>query len=242
MSAPKPIDSASRQLPLALQLRRSSSLQEFVDQPHKPLLPLLAQQRVGGEPLIFIHGEPLSGRSHLLLGQCDAAQQAGLAVTYLPARDQAELDPLMLQGLQHIDLLAIDDVHALAGKSAWENALFVLFNQFRDTGRSLLCSAKAPPGECGFSLPDLASRLAWGPVCAITPLDDDSRQELLCRLAARRGLSMPSEVARYLVQRRSRDTASLLDMVERLDRASLAEQRRLSIPFVREQLQIRPAD
>ncbi len=56
------------------------------------------------------------------------------------------------------------------------------------------------------------------------------------RLAQRRGLELPTEVARYLLARCPRDPRALVALVERLDRDSLAEQRRLSIPFVRRRL------
>jgi len=223
-----------RQLPLALQLRSPTRLDDFIAGDNAPLLELLQQQR-GQQPegLIFIAGEPGSGRSHLLLGQCTAAQQAGLQVAYLPCHERDSLDPAMLQGLEQLDLVAIDDVDLLAGQADWELALFNLFNRARERGCRLLFSAAQIATHCGFALADLQSRLGWGISYRLRPLDDTQREQLLCALAARRGLQMPADVARYLVQRHTRDTRSLQQLIERLDRDSLAEQRRLSIPFVR---------
>ena len=225
------------QLPLGLQLRVPTRLDDFVFGANAPLRDLLQQQlQRTGEPLILVHGEPGSGRTHLLLGQCSAARQAGLQVAYLPCSELGGLAPEMLEGLENLDLVAIDDVHRLARHGAWETALFNLFNRARAGHCRLLISAAASAAHLDFALPDLRSRLAWGVTYRLQPLNDRQREALLQNLARRRGLSMPAEVARYLVERHARDTRSLVRLIERLDHDSLAEQRRLSIPFVRTRL------
>ncbi len=54
--------------------------------------------------------------------------------------------------------------------------------------------------------------------------------------SARRGLSLSDEVASFIVTRAPRDLAGLMEMLDRLDRASLARKRGLSIPFVKQVL------
>jgi DnaA family protein len=54
--------------------------------------------------------------------------------------------------------------------------------------------------------------------------------------AQRRGLELPEETARYLLRRVPRDLRSLCALLETLDVASLASQRRLTVPFIREVL------
>ena len=67
---------------------------------------------------------------------------------------------------------------------------------------------------------------------ALAPLGDDERLEAVRLRARNRGLEMPEEVARYILARYPRDLDSLFALLDRLDRASLAEQRRLTIPFL----------
>ncbi len=55
-------------------------------------------------------------------------------------------------------------------------------------------------------------------------------------MAARRGLDLAPEVAAYLLSHLPRDFASLNSVMEALDRHSLARQRGLSLPLVREAL------
>ena len=51
--------------------------------------------------------------------------------------------------------------------------------------------------------------------------------------ARRRGLELPVATGRYILRHTARDMGSLLTLLDRLDLASLAAQRRLTIPFVR---------
>jgi len=44
---------------------------------------------------------------------------------------------------------------------------------------------------------------------------------------------MPEEVVQYILSRYPRDLRSLFDLLERIDRASLVQQRRVTIPFLR---------
>ncbi|MCG6966208.1 MAG: DnaA regulatory inactivator Hda [Chromatiaceae bacterium] len=229
----------SRQLPLALALQHAPGLDDFIVGRNQAVIDALQRSIDGaGEPNIFLSGPAGCGRTHLLLGQCAAAQHSGLRCAYLPLADRSQLAPEMLDGLETLDLVALDDVHQIAQDSAWEEALFGLFNRCRDNATRMLFSADRGPAALPLRLPDLRSRLAWGLTLALQALDDQGRRQLLQSLAARRALKMPEEVARYLLERAPRHPADLVEMITRLDRASLAEQRRLTIPFVRESLDL----
>ncbi len=227
----------TRQLPLALRLQHAPGLDDFIVGENRGVIAALeAALAGGGEPLIFLSGPRGCGRSHLLLGQCAAAERRGLPAVYLPLGQRARLAPAMLEGLEQLDLVAIDDVDAIAGDRDWEEAVFALFNRCRDCNTRMLFSAACGPAALPLALPDLKSRLAWGLSLSIRPLSDRGRLALLKSLAQRRALSLPDEVARYLLERTARHPSELVDTIDRLDRASLAEQRRLTIPFVRDSL------
>ena len=86
-------------------------------------------------------------------------------------------------------------------------------------------------------LPDLQSRLSWGEIQALKPLGDDDKLGLLRYKGSEAGLTVEDDVGRYLLSRVSRDVPTLLEWLARLDHESLAAQRRLTIPFVREVLE-----
>lgn len=225
------------QLPLALQLRPEQKLADYVTGDNAQALAALDKLiNAAGPAQLYLSGPIGVGKSHLLAGLCAAAEQRGLNVAYLPLADAAQLHPMMLDGLEAMDLLAIDDVQAIAGQADWEEALFALYNRARDAGCRLAITADCGPAQLPIRLADLRSRLAWGEAYHLHPLSDDNKRTLLSAEAARRGLELSPEVAGYILDRAPRDLHSLLGLMERLDRAALAAQRRLTLPFVREQL------
>lgn len=229
----------SRQLPLNLRLKDSSSFENFLPAINREAVArlrtavtALAQGRAP-EPVLFLCGAPGTGRTHLLQAACRAAQSAGGNALYIPFSEIASFTPAMLEDLEQSALVCLDDVERIAGKADWEAAVFALCERLRASGGMLLVAGARPPRELGLQLLDLATRLGWGPVYALTPLSDDERLEAV-RLRARNcGLDMPEEVARYILARYPRDLDSLFALLDKLDVASLAEQRRLTIPFLR---------
>ena len=227
----------SGQLPLALGWPDTARLEDFIVGRNAAVLDALREALgTAGERLLYLFGPRGCGRSLLLTGQCTAGEALGLNCAYVPLASDDKLAPAVLDGLDQYDVVAIDDVHAVAGHTAWEAALFTLFNRVRDNGALLLFSADRGPAALQIGLPDLASRLTWGLTLPVSPLDDDGRLELMKQTAEHRALALPDDVARYLLARAPRHPRELVALVERLDRASLVTQRRLTIPFVREYL------
>ena len=61
--------------------------------------------------------------------------------------------------------------------------------------------------------------------------------EALRRRAGHRGLEMPEETLTFLIRRAPRDFAALCRLLDELDLESLAAQRRLTVPFLRQALE-----
>lgn len=225
-----------RQLPLAVQLRDDATLDNFLVQARvQPLVDALtAQLGERGEPLVYLFGAAGSGKSHLLQACC---RDDGANSLYLPMADLREFEPAeVLQGVEQSKRLCIDDLDAIVGDPAWELAIFRLFNAARERACRLVFAASSAPRALQVQLPDLASRLGWGLVFQLPRSTDADRQAILRFRADRRGLALREEVAAYIVNRAPRDNAQLLAVLDVLDRASLQEQRGLSIPFVRQAL------
>lgn len=131
-------------------------------------------------------------------------------------------------------LVVADDVETLEADA--QQALFNAINAARDGQGAVLAAGNAPPS--GLALrDDLRTRLAWGLVYRLNPLTEAEKGRHLREEAARRGLQMPDEVLRYLLTRLPRDLYSLKSILDTLDRHSLARQRGLTVPLVREALE-----
>jgi len=222
------------QLTLSLALRDSARFEYYFGGQNSELVSALQQAAAGtGESFIYLAGADGMGKTHLLQAACRRAADAGRSSTFLPLEARAELAPAVLDELEQMDLLCLDDIHAIGGDAAWERGVFDLFNRVREAGTTLLVAGRHRPDRAGFALADLASRLAWGVTYVLKPLEDaDVLAALSCR-ARGRGLELPAETARFLMTRLPRDLPSAFDLLDRLDAASMVEQRRLTVPFVK---------
>src|SRR5436190_1859256 len=101
--------------------------------------------------------------------------------------------------------------------------------------RSRRRPSPAPPAQLPLR-EDLRTRLAWGLVYQLKPLTDAEKALYLRAEAGRRGLRLSDEVVWYLLNHLPRDLGSLHRVLEVLDRYSLASQRAVTLPLVREAL------
>jgi len=229
------------QLPLDLRLRDSSRFETFHTGGHD--LPVATLRRMvlasdpGCERQVFLHGPDGCGKTHLLQAACHEASARGRSCAYLPLGELRDRDPdVVLDGLDRLDLLALDDLQAVSAQSEWARALFNLINRVRERDSQLLIASRTAPEGLDCGLPDLVSRLAWGPVFRFDQPGDLELKAILQKRAALRGLQLGDAVAEYLLRHECRDLEFLLTLLDRLDLAALAEQRRLTIPFIRSQL------
>lgn len=229
---------APEQLPLGVGLPSGSTFADFHAAAQDEALALAEQLALRAQyPIACLWGPAGVGKTHLLQAACRAAIGAGRAGVYLPLAESGYLDPAILEGWERFELVCVDDVDCIAGQSRWEYALFNLFNLLQEGGGTLLAAAHAPPAGGDWMLADWRSRLGWGPVVRMAPLDDAARLAILTLRARRRGLELPAEVGQYLLRRARRDIKTLMAILERLDAASLVLQRRLTIPLVKEILE-----
>lgn len=193
----------------------------------------VAAGEASAEQFLFLWGAASTGRSHLLQAACQHAAENQRTVAYLPLTELIDLSAEIFEGLEQMSLVCLDDVQLIAGNAEWEEALFHFYNRMRDAGSALLVTANVAPSALSVALPDLQSRLVWGPVLQLNALDDAGKISALQLRAKGRGFELPDEVAQFLMRRSARDMASLFALLDKLDEASLVQQRKLTIPFVR---------
>jgi len=221
------------QLPLALRWPRRQRFEHFHAGANAAALAAVQAFATDvGMPWVYLHGAAGSGRSHLLMAACQAASALGRRVQYLPMATLGDR-AAALRGVVGSELLALDDLGAIAGDREAEHALFDLYNRARAEGSALLFAADATPAQLGLVLPDLRSRLGACTQFALKPLDDVERRTVLKAQAASRGIELDDSVLDWLFARYARDLGALLDLLDKLDQASLAAQRRITIPFLR---------
>lgn len=222
----------NRQLPLAF---RTGSDQRFIDYQGQEGLRSAVEAIADGDVghTLFLAGASGSGKTHLLRAAVNHAAALSQTAAFVPcARMRAQL-PQILEGLETHQLVCLDDIQAIAGDRDAEVALFHFYNRAIAHHCRLLFAATDMPAQCGLQLPDLVSRLEQSVRMPVSVLDEAGKRSVLARRAVQRGLQLDDAVMDYLFSRVSRDLQSLTDLLNRLDHASLAAQRRLTIPFIK---------
>ncbi len=178
----------------------------------------------GAERFVYLWGEPGSGRSHLLRG---LAQAAGASkALYLGGAAGECIDDDRLIAVDDVQLLTTDD----------QIKLFDLYNRVRASSGALVASGDAAPAQLALRA-DLRSRLAWGLAFQLHPLSDAEKAAALRAHARARALDLGEDVIAYLLRHARRDMASLIGILDALDRYSLEQKRPVTLPLLRDALE-----
>lgn len=231
--------SGTNQLTLGVGLRDEATFANYHAGKNNHLVEELKKTASGqGEEVIYFYGTGGEGRTHLLQASCHMANQHQLTSVYIPLASLIDYSQDIFEGLESLSLICIDDIHLIAGRPKWEEAIFHAYNRIRDAGGRLIVTANLAPKALGVSLPDLVSRLEWGMVFQLQSLSDAEKIEILMMRAKLRGMTLVEEVSRFILNHCPRHMSTLFAALDTLDKTSLAAQRKLTIPFVKTVLQI----
>jgi DnaA-homolog protein len=183
---------------------------------------------------LYIWGESGTGKSHLLQAACKAATDNNLQVAYIPLKQISELSAEMLHDLGELDLVCVDDLESVIGQIEWQQGLTWLYNELRDNNHSMIISGNKTPTTIELEVEDLKSRLGWDQVVQIQSPSDELKIEILKQKANARSFELSDEVIEFLIRRVDRSLSSLIEILDKIDHASLAEKRKITIPFVKE--------
>jgi DnaA-homolog protein len=223
-----------RQLTLGVQLKERATFASFLTARNGELIAHLrhvADTTPAGST--WLAGPHTAGKSHLLQAVC-AGAPAQKRAAYLPLEALLPFGPGALEGADVLDIACYDDVQVIAGLDDWENRLFTLWQRSVENGSTMLFAARESPSQVQYALPDLKSRLSSSAIFAVRELNDEEQLEALYLRARLRGFELPPETARYLQRRFPRDMRSLCEVLDTLDDAAFAAQRRITVPFIKE--------
>lgn len=216
MSAP----GTPRQLPLDLPLEPRFGREDFlVGTSNEAAFETIERWPGWATPVLMLVGPEGSGKSHLAAIWAQASGAETLEARYLDRRSPENL------ATKKALVLEDADVAGLA-----EAPLFHMLNLFRETGASLLITARSRPDHWGVATPDLLSRLRLAPAVEIGAPDDALLRALIVKLFIDRQLIVDTNVIEYVLTRIERSFSAVAATVEALDREALALGRRITRP------------
>ncbi len=224
----------AEQIPLNLGLDKHACFDSFYSVGNELSLALLKELLHEKSKICYLYGHAGSGKSHLSQALCFQAGQEEIRCTYIPLSQTSQLSPQILANVDGFELICFDDIHSIAGDRVWEEGIFNAINSAREQKATVLFTANSRPRDLPLSLADLKSRLSWGTVIRLQQLDDVGRVKALQLRARIRGLELKEQVANYLIQHFGRSMSQLLELLDRLDSAAFIEQRKITIPLIKQ--------
>lgn len=168
------------------------------------------------ETMVYVWGAANSGKTYLLQAWAQACRARGITVSDIT---------------RHAQVIVADN--ADNWDEAQQLAAFARYNQTRDTGGLWLAAGSAPPADLPL-MPELRTRLGWGLVFQMQPLNDAEKRAALTQHALSLGFELEPQVAEYLLNHYPRDLGNLLRVLEALDRLSLETKRPITLPLLRQ--------
>ncbi|MXS85633.1 DnaA regulatory inactivator Hda [Nitrosomonas sp. HPC101] len=220
-----------RQLLLDITEIGPPSLDNFIPEGNEELLYTLKNLVTGSrqDRFYYLWGKAGSGKSHLLHAVINTFLQQKLNARYIDCSraDKPDFN-------SDVDCLSVDNIERLDNNEQIE--LFNLYNHFRESGSGIfLAGGTQPPAQLDLR-PDLATRLGWGLVYQVRELADEKKIAVMQDYATRRGFELPLEICHYLLKHERRDLSFLIRLIHALDQHSLARQRPITLPLLRELL------
>ena len=194
-----------------------------------------------GENQIGLWGTAASGKTHLLNASADFARQHGVALQIYDAEQLRQCDAGEFAGLDHGDVLVVDNLDAVSGMADWEACFYQVINRCRNGDYRFLFAMTHKPDDLQTTLDDFRSRLQWGLLLQLPSSDDIEIRHILRKRARLIGIELAEDVISYLMTHHERNLATQMAILRRLDGASLSQQRKVTIPLIKQAL-LEPGD
>ncbi len=183
--------------------------------------------------VVYVYGGKSSGKTHLLQGCTFEALDRSQRVVYLDfGQDMPEG---VLNGLEGNDWVCIDNVECL--NETQQQELFDLYNRSASTSVKLLVSGNVLPSDLNV-IKDLKTRLSLTTLFGLEALSDECKKNIIAQKMNERNLRVEHKIYDYLLKYYSRDLTDLLNAIDQLDKASLQQKNRITIPLIKQVLSI----
>jgi DnaA family protein len=223
------------QYPLHFEFLANQAFTDFFAGENQSIIENLKQCVLGNsEQNIFLQGKSGQGKSHLLQACCHYAQQQHKQSFYFDLSRHSRHQPAILAGIDEYDVVCLDNVDSIVGNKKWEHALYELMKCHYEKGHQLIISSSYLPNHMELITTDLKAYLNWGLILQLKTLVDTNNINALIFKADSMGFEISPQVGRFLVIQHPTELHELWRLLDKIDRASLAAKRKLTVPFLKQ--------
>lgn len=228
------------QLPLGLHLRDETTLDSFFTGSNENVLDAIFRFINGyGNKFLLVCGENEAGKTHLLQATALKCQEYGLSSLYLPLKELQAFSSHYLDGLENLNVICIDDLQSVIGNSDWEEAILEFFTHLEKNNRRAIFSIDKNLHDLNITNSKLQRFfLSNTTLLELIPMTRQQKIQALSLRAGHRGMKINERVAKFLLKSCSMDLSNLFSFLDKLDQVSLVEQKKLTLPFVKEVLKM----
>ncbi len=161
---------------------------------------------------LFIFGGVGLGKTHLMnaIGNRIVDKQSNIKLMYAPAEQftnefvysmrNDKMDEFKAK-YRNLDVLIIDDIQFIAGKSGTQEELFHTFNALYDSHKQIVFSSDRPPKDISPITERLRSRFGMGLIADIQIPDVETKMAILGKKSDMEGIQLPEDVSYFLASR-----------------------------------------
>ena len=174
---------------------------------------------------IYLWGPSAVGKTHILIATVKKFLNQNKEVI-----DLSLIDDNDTFNLGTIDLFFLDDIEVADHKI--HNNLFNIFNMSENENATILITGNLPPNQMSLRL-DLRTRLSQCLVLNLKELEDEEKKDVLLKRSYFMGINMKLEIIDYLVKNYNRNMHELIKLIEKIDKESIIQKKRITIPFIK---------
>ena len=195
---------------------------------------------------LFIHGKSGVGKTHLLhaIGNATLENNPQARVLYISSHMfQVQYSQAYLQNkindfihfYQSLDVLLIDDIHELSGRTGTQNVFFHIFNQLQQTGKQIVFTCDRAPKDLEGVEERLLTRFKWGLTAEMKQPDYQLRVDILKNKIQHDGVEgIPQEVIEYIARHAKDNVRDLEGIITSLMAHSIIEGRNIDMDLCRQ--------
>ncbi len=230
-----------KQLIFPFQINQKASFDSFFCSPdNQNLMTRLADIAISQDANeIIIHGEKGSGKSFLMQAICNELSSSEKQFAFIPMKKALNMGVEIFQNLGSLDTVCIDDLQLILANQEWETALFNLINECQQSNCSLILSlGGTQPVEESIVLPDLLSRIKRMEFLALHAVQDELFNEAIVLVAQQLEIKIDNAELEFLLKHQTRIFSLLVENIITLDKQAASLKRKITIPLIKETLNI----